>query len=275
MTTISYTSIRLTTLLGNFDFHKSNLASPSDKYILKFADGLGPPGVDLFMSNARKGGSRYSGRRPQGRSIILRIGLNPNYAAGESVEKLRQDLYSLYSVPLNGNDIPLYLMNNGVEVVSAFSKLKNFEINPFSQKPEVQITFEAEEPYFYAISQSTIVNPSKSAPLIVNAGSATTGFRLGLTFTQAVSSWQIARFFDKIHIDYGFQIGDQLHLSTVSTTLSLYVVRSGNVIPLYGYLTNDSSWFEFYPGDNQLTISNTNFDWANPAFTWWERYWGV
>lgn len=120
---------------------------PSSPYILKNIEGLGPPDIDTSIIQSLYQGGTYQNSRPQGREVIVRIRLNPNYAIGQTVADLRTELYRQIIIdPTFYSRIELW---NDVEVVAQVAKcyIKRFEIVPFNKETEVQITYSCVSPY--------------------------------------------------------------------------------------------------------------------------------
>ena len=166
-------------------------ALPSDKYILKEASGLGPPEVDVTIAPTLNAGGIYQGRRPQSREIVLNIGLNPDYTAGQSVSDLRTTLYGMLT-PGSGDYITIEIINDSTVLASAIGYVKNLEIVPFSKEPMVQLVLVCPSEYFQGPADIYVQTPNKAFPEITNLGTAPAGFRMELTFTGSLSYWDLS-----------------------------------------------------------------------------------
>ena len=124
-------------------------ALPSDVYILKSVEGLGPPEVDVSITKTLNAGGVYQGRQPQNREIVLMIGLNPNYKIGQTVSDLRESLYG-FLTPGYLDHVVIEIVNGVTTIAKTIGYVKKIEINPFSKDPQVQVTLACLKPYFEA-----------------------------------------------------------------------------------------------------------------------------
>ena len=134
---MKFTSIRLEGL-NDIDLYLSN-ADPSDPYILKSAEGLGPPEIDISIAATRHMDGYYKGRNAQYREIVLTIGLNPNYRDNITVSDLRSRLYGLLSAG-SSDSIDVVIIDDDKRLMRTTGYIKKMEIVPFSANPEVQLT---------------------------------------------------------------------------------------------------------------------------------------
>jgi len=249
---------------------------PSNPYILKQADGLGPPEIDVFLS-----GGIYQGRKPQDREIIVRAGLNPNYAVGQTAASMRTTLYGLLT-PGGNDNITVQLMNGPVVVVQTSGYVKRIEIVPFSKDPEVQITIACAKPYLYEPTEKTLglleLGTPASPFTIENPGSVTAGFYLELTYNANQDTyWTLysggAGVAPKFRINYPFLNGDILMIDTREGQRSIKRTRGSSTINVLYALSTDSTWPTLHPGTNTFWTSSTSFNWGKAIFT--PRYWGI
>lgn len=243
-------------------------ALPTNKYIVKAADGLGPVEVDVYIANTLAQGGQYQGRRPQSREIVLRVGLNPDYGSGQNASDLRNELYGLLSPNVTDN-ILVQLMSNALTVdMQTEGYVKRIEIVPFSKDPEVQIVIACPEPYFEAPVTSNWVPSVKNNFIVPNLGTAPTGFILEATFTSARAGWTL-RHGDPadgppyLYTSYTFATGDTILYWTQPGERYLYVRKAnGTEINIIDTMSDASSWLMLHGGDNLFTTSHTNFNWG-------------
>jgi len=242
-------------------------ALPGDPYSFKSADGLGPPGVDVTLSKAINLGLLYKGRRPQGREIVLKVGLNPNYAIGQTTEELRTDLYGLFT-PAAGELIVVQFLNDGAVVALTNGTVSKFENDLFSKDPAVQLTIPCLEAYLQAPAFVAAAQPlDRGNPLVNNPGTAATGIRVSVTFNAALPSWSIKDASGKIlKFDFAFQVGDKLEFSTIPGERSCFVTRGTQRINMLRYLAKGYSWIALYGGGNSLVTSSQSFIWNSFSF---------
>jgi hypothetical protein len=144
---------------------KVKSASSTDKYILKGVDGLGPPDINARTGSQYYDGVIYKGRRSELRNVVIRIGLKPNYALGESVSQLRDDLYAQILEGENG-EITDNFDNEGLFTITVNDSIKGarilrgavekFEVALFSNEPEVQLSILCPYPYLIAPNLVTV-----------------------------------------------------------------------------------------------------------------------
>lgn len=249
-------------------------ALPSDPYILKAADGFGPPEIDVMLANTVVGDPIYQGSKPQNREPVIRIGLNPDHGSGQTASEMRTALYGLLTPGPTGS-IVMELVNEGFVVATTPGYAKRLEIAPFSETPEVQLTMACIRPYLDA-PNVLYVTPggSQSAPEITNTGTAKTGFRMEVIFTQALSGWSI---FDtmgkKMEFSYDFLPGDRLAFDTRPGNRGVWITRDLITSPILYSLVSGSTWLDLHGGTNIFTTSSPAFTWGDVYFR--PQYWGV
>lgn len=247
-------------------------ASPTDRFILKSVDGLGPPEMSLqYPESVSDGYSFLTGRQLARRQIVMRIGLNPNRAIGQTAGDLRNILYALLSGPRYVQPI-LNLVNGTTTVAYVQVSVSKFETVPWSKDPEVQITFETAGPYLTGSPQQ-VVTPTTSSFTVTNPGTAESGFSFQVTLTANMSSFTLSCPAGLIKVTYPFLSGDRIAINTVPGTRDVTVTRSGAVTHLFNALSNGSNWFGFLAGANPTTISTANFNSGSISF--YPLYWGI
>lgn len=267
---MNFTKIRLQGLY-TIDLPHFGLRS-TNKFVLKSADGLGPPEIDNFLVNGI-----YNGRQAQDRQVIIRVGLAPNYAISETPSSLRTMLYGLLT---SGPDdsILLQLMNGPTVMMQTKGYVSKVEPVIYTKDPEVQITIDCEGPYLKAPALTTLVPTTKDTFAVDSPfGTDTFGFYYELTFTANVTNWILYTGGPgagaKMELDYAFLSGDKLMVDTRKGQRSIKRTRAGATTNLIYTLSSDSIWVELHPGTNNFWTSSTAFDWGKVVFT--PQYWGV
>ena len=269
---MKFTKIRLTGLTA-IDLPIVG-ALPSDRYILKGVDGLGPTEVDVSMSDTINAGGVYLGRRPHNREPVIRIGLNPDHSAGQSASDLRSSLYGMLT-PGSDDVVLLEIIDGSTVVASTVGYVKKLEIAPFSQTPEVQVTLACTQPYLQA-PNILFVAPggSKAAPEIVNTGNAPSGFHMEVIFSAPVSSWILtdvkARKMEFVH---DFLAGDKLAFDTRPGLRRVELTRDLMTTKLLSALAFGSVWHMLHGGNNIFSASSTSYNWGDVYFR--PLYWGI
>src|SRR5689334_2316445 len=76
-------------------------ADPSGPFVLKGADGLGPPDIDVVIADMVQEGGVRQKKRASNRQIVALVGLNPDWSTGITPEDLRTVLYELLTPPFD------------------------------------------------------------------------------------------------------------------------------------------------------------------------------
>jgi hypothetical protein len=250
----------------------------NSKYILKAADGLGPPEFDVNIVDTLFQSGIYLGRRALGREVVLRVGLNPDWDTGMTPADLRSELYGLLE-PRSDNPITISLQNLASQgVAMTEGVVKTFEISQYVKDPEVQITLGCFKPYLWSPVMKNSTTLDKTNPVMVTDGNMKTGFIMDLTFTAAVAlgAFKITQSGTGhvMQIDRAFAIGDRLIINTIPGERSIKVIPNGGTLTeIVGYLSMTSKWIGLEPGSNTLTMAVTTYNWNNVQ--WRDQFWGV
>jgi hypothetical protein len=249
-------------------------ASPSNPYICKNVDGLGPTEVDVSISNTLYQGGIRQGRRPQLRQIIARVGLNPDWSTGETASDLRDSLYGLLSND-NGDLAEVHLMDGANVAAKTSGDVSKVEIVPFSKTPEVQLTIDCTQPYLEAEDPITTSTLDKVNTVVDNVGSHPTGFYVEVTLTSNLSSWAFRNddLSKEMLITYSLLSGDKILFDTNPGSRSIKINRSSTITDMLPYLSNTSEWLMMHKGVNTFHPSSSAFNWN--AFTYTPKYRGI
>ena len=278
-----FTKIRLTGLFTT-DLPIVN-ALPSDRYILKNADGLGPPEVDVIIADTVNAGGVYQSRRTQSRELVITIGLNPDYNVGQTPADLRTELYGLLT-PSQEDKVTVTIMDGDTPLANTEGYTKRIEIVPFNKEPEVQVTIACLQQYLLAPANLYIIpggSPGVMPPTgveipfdITNAGTATTGFYMEIVITSPQPQFYIADSFGhKMYITNYFYHGDTLILDTRPGFRGIRYKESGSSTEsnIIHSLSSDSTWLMLYGGVNNFIASSYFFSWGNVFYR--PQYWGI
>lgn len=246
-------------------------AAVSDRFILKDVDGLGPPDVDVAVSNGL-----YQGRSTGDREIEVMVGLNPDYSIGERPKDLRNELYGLLTPSADYDYVDVTLQGQN-EQYRTRAWAKRVSPVPMSRDPQVQITMPCLRSYFTGnivdINTSTL---NKAFFTINNKGSASAGFDMTISFTQALSYFKMTNSWGdrKMQFNYAFQTGDQLRIITTEEDRQAVRYRGGVPLEISGTLTADSIWMMLGGRETAFAIeasSSVNIVTLNYV----PRYWGI
>lgn len=250
----------------------------SDPYLVTSVDGLGPPELEVLLAETHTPGGIYINRRAQGREIVIRCGLNPNYKLGQAVMDLRYLLYGLLSPGVDPHDqsISIILLNANVPVLQTNGYVKRIEIVPFAKKPETQITIACLGPYLNAPEQSYMENiPEESSWTLTNVGLAPTGISFEIEIVKPISNFSIeVSGGNKMVFVTEFLAGDRLVVNTSESDRFVGLKRNGTYIRYLELLTPESEWIMLHGGEHTILTSDpTEFNWI--TFNYRNRYWGI
>lgn len=249
-------------------------ALPTDKFLLKGFDGLGPTEVDVPIIRTVRGKGHYQGRRPQSREATIRIGLNPDWSTNETAEELRNEIYGLLTPPRHSDFVTMYVVDTrevypNETVATAKCWVKRCEIVPFSEDPEVQVTLVFLETYFEGPFLLSYDPDGAQAGLeIVNPGTAPSGTLLNVTFTGPATYFEFTDTLGTVmlHVTHDFVNNDLLHIDSRPGFEKIYVFRPG--VPgtrnLASSLWADSDWITLLGGMNYIygEASTSNWEWG-------------
>lgn len=262
-------------------------ADASGPFVLKGAEGLGPPEVTVRLARTVLEKALYQGKSAALRQIVALVGLQPNWDVGQTAEELRTELYSLLT-PRYGAMVRAEIVLDGVVQAYAQGQVSKMEPAIFSKDPAVQITLDCDYPYLLA-PEGIIQEPVQSdasgirAFTVVNPGTAPTGFQIGvilranvgttLTLSDDNPSGQ------KIQIDgINWQSGDRLVIDTRAGSRGIWRGAQGGALvsALNNMNAGISEWIQLYGGDNTLLLNTAAFDWdPQYKFNHQPAYWGV
>lgn len=262
-------------------------ADPSGPFVLKGAEGLGPPEINVRLAKTVLEKALYQGKSPTLRQITAVVGLQPDWDTGQTAEELRTQLYSLLT-PRYGEMVRAEIVSEGVVKAFAQGHISKMEPVIFSKDPAVQIVLDCD--YAYLLHPATVVQqPVQSASGgirafdVENDGTAPSGFKADFILMANVGNSLILSDEDprgqKIQIDgINWLAGDRFVVDTRPGSRGVWRGPGGGA--LVSVLNNlnaaVSEWMALYGGDNRLLLNTTAFDWG-PEFQFRHQpaYWGV
>lgn len=252
-------------------------AQPTDRYICKGVDGLGPPEIDVRVKNGLNSKGVFQNKKTLPRELVIAVGLNPDYAAGERPSDLRGELYGLLTtgkqyepdgvsieVWVEGREDPLYTSG----------WVSRMETPIFSKDPMVQITIQCKDVYLEGNFVELPVPANKAFWEIVNTGSAPTGILFMFTYTGAASSFSLGHAnYMPFEVVYNFQANDVIYYLSDPGGHTLYRMRAGQQLQMAGMLGPSSDWVMLHGGLNQLQFNSTS--WTLDTLGYREKFWGI
>lgn len=239
-------------------------ARPTDRFILKDLGGMGPVDINNQISNGT-----YRGRIANPRQIVARIQLNPQYDAFMTAEKCRQELYHL----LAGQCKAQVMENTAVRAESICFPSK-FEIVPFTDTPEVQVTFDCLGSYLVApVPINYNVGDFDYPSWLVNAaGNVDVGIGIQIKFNELTHGWGWARGDNSESITFNRDFPANSVLEIVTTVG--YRRADLNGVSILNSVQPGLSWLQLRGGVvNQFHSSVSNFTWN--LFQYTPAWWGI
>ena len=262
-------------------------ADPSGPFVLKGADGLGPPEVNVRLAKTVLEKAIYQGKTAALRQITVVVGMQPDWDIGQTAEELRTQLYSLLT-PRYGEMVRAEIVSDGAVKAFAQGHISKMEPVIFSKDPAVQIVLDCD--YAYLLAPATVDQQPVQRDVggirafdVVNNGTAPSGFKAGFTLMANVGNSLILSDEDprgqKVQIDgINWLAGDRFVVDTRPGTRGVWRGPGGGALVsvLNNLNAGVSEWMTLYGGQNTLLLNTTAFDW-DPVFNFRHQpaYWGV
>lgn len=266
-------------LTGTKSITLFDLKNPrSTPYTAKTIDGLDPTDIDVTLAQASSGAGIYIGRREQLREMTFNVYLNPDYSIGQTPDLLREELYLMN--PVNEDlSLDLRLMLNAEEVAMTPVYIKRTETAAFSKDTVVQLVLASTSGTFkkrVPVVDPDVLELDKTFPVLHNAGSAMSGFRVELDILATVNRVGFLMtnpnnemWLEKVSTYPNLLLaGDKLVIDTNIGQRGVWRIRAGDTDSLMSALPATSTWLTLYPGDNTLEVvtdpgpNATSFNWV-------------
>lgn len=269
---------------NNIQFMKFSLEkiNPNDEYVIKNITGLDADDIiPMYYGSGDNSNSKFYDYILKPRDIVMRIGLNPRFNLDETHGEIRDKIYRAISASRSGI-LTLKFFSNGIAMAQLFGRIVKFEANHFTKEPEVQVTFNCNEPLFKAINETVLTGLNETNPVYISDGESTAphGFKFQIVFTTSSNTFTIQD--APSNPDWVFQIvpatpfanEDVLYLSSEKNNKYLYMDRGGVITHLMDKVYPTSIWPILFPGTNTFHIPEINaINWTQVAF--YASYWGV
>lgn len=252
--------------------------SSRNPYQITWADGLGPPELNVLLAENYTPGGVFINRRALGREVVLRIGLNPDHSKGQTISDLRYGIYGLISPGSNAanQSIDILLLNDNVPQVKTSGYVSKIEIVPFNKEPEIQITVQCLSPYLDSMEPMKVLSfPKSNEWQIDNKGLAPTGIMFDVEFLKDTKLFRIGvQNSNEMRFEGNFRVGDILSVNTNESDRSIVSKRGNTEVARMELMTSESKWVMMYGGIHVFfTSDHTEFKFNN--FEYRVRYWGI
>ncbi len=190
-----------------------SVSIPEARYRVKDIDGLGPVKAEISTSSyaSQDGGVLHAAKTGM-RNIVLKLGYNVDYAANQTVEALRRDLYTYF--PPKG-EVTLRFLNQSYGTVEIKGIVETCDPVLFAKDPEVQISILCVDPRFTSLAPVIIDGFNNIAVNPVQVGMGGSGFLMELFINRSISQVTIVNLLTPdIVIEDAFLAGDVLRVST-------------------------------------------------------------
>lgn len=277
-------------------------ADPSGPFVLKGAEGLGPPEINVRLARTVLEKALYQGKSASLRQITVVVGLQPNWDVGQTAQDLRTTLYSLLT-PKYGQMVRVEIVHE--DVVQAFAQGQVAKMEPalFTKDPAVQIVIDCD--YAYLLHPNTIVQEPVQSTVgavaddpatpaneysagirafdVVNDGTAPSGFLAGFVLMSNIGTSLVLADDNplgmRIQIDgINWLAGDRFVVDTRPGSRGIWRGPGGGALvsALNNMNASVSEWLYLYGGNNKLTLNTASFDW-DPEYKFQHQpaYWGV
>lgn len=214
------------------------------------------------------------------RVLVIRIGLNPDFALNKTYSDLRDDIYRVIAASRYGA-ITVHF-KNGLQtpaVISGF--VTKMEASLFSREPEVQLTVNCnQDPMLKSLARVDVPTAGISTGLIVvndELSTAPHGFTARI---ECIADFPTCYIGDgdpaltpfAVSPIGGFVDGDILYISSEEGNKYLYVMSPGQ-INLADTIPLNAVWPMLFPGETTMGVYSDYFKWN--TFQYYNTYWGI
>jgi len=265
--------------VATFDTDRPNQRNP---YVLKAVDGLDAEQITpKFYGQGLVSNANFSSLALEPREVVMRIGLRPNWRAGETPAALRGDLQRAIASNRTGL-VQLRFYDDEVVAGVLDGFITKFNAPVSSKDSDVFITVKCENPLIRSmnVTSQMVETVDLSDTVVINdpVSIAPHGLYLKFTFTGGASSFIMAD--PGGSPDWGFEIvypfltGDELYISSDEINKYVYRVRSAVALHLADVVALGSIWPIMFPGENEYDIEDDTVLTLDEWY-WYETHWGV
>lgn len=247
------------------------LGDASSGFFVKEVEGLGPVNATLVSSGfANMDGEQYHSSRREKRNIVLKLGLEPDYATG-SVQELRSQLYQ-YFMPktqalLNFNVFSKFAQSVLTQELdlNIYARIESCEPDIFTAEPAMDVSLLCFDPDFFdptpveveGMSVSTLANTEMEY-----VGTVETGIVFELRPDRAMAGFSIYHrtpdnTLHEVDFTYALLAGDVVTISSIYGAKRVTLLRAGVESSILYAISPQSDWLEFEPGINKFRVHDS------------------
>lgn len=245
-------------------------------YTVRAIDGLDAGAIRPRYYTSVSGQKFYS-LEQEPRDIIVKAGLNPDFAAHQTYSQLRDNVYKVLTMSKSGR-VDIHFVNKDQLVAILTGFVTKIENNPSDNDQIMTITINCEDPVLRS-PHPVVVDTSSLGfdDVVINESVSTAphGISFRVRFTSAVpnlvitdptdDSWE----FRVLPIG-GFHLGDVL---TISSEFGMKLIRA-RATNMMSRVTGKSIWPIIFPGENHLSFNHSGaLEWQRLSY--YRAYWGV
>jgi hypothetical protein len=240
------------------DLLSLQLDDDSDSYFVQDISGLGPVKATLVSSSfAGLDGEQYQSSRREKRNIQIQLGLNPDPAALETYDDLRNYLYKFF---MSESKTSLRFYKESGLFVDIPGVVESCDPSIFTQEPAMDISILCFDPDFFDptpihLTGSTVSGSTNTA--ISYGGTIETGVVFTLNVNRTLEEFTLYHTppNDSVRsLDFSGPLvsGDVLVISTVPGNKGVTLTRSGVQSSMLWAISPQSNWIAFEPGANEF-----------------------
>lgn len=236
------------------------LQSSTPGYMIREIEGLDPVKATITASEfGQLDGSQFQSARREPRDVKLRIGLEPYFAGGSSVEALRAEMYKC-CMPKSTVKLTFYIDDVASYVISG--TVETFETPLFSKDPEVAISIRCFDPDFQAIAETTVSGNTVAdgtEQTITVAGTVETGFLFTLSVNRSIAGFSLYRrrpdgTIAQMDVTMALVSGDVVKISTAPKNKYATLTRASVTTSILYAVSTTAKWTPLYPDQNYFRV---------------------
>lgn len=280
--------------------------TPKASLLVRQITGLNPPGVNLFIGEYAQDGGTYQGRRVDKRNVVITFDLNPNPAAGETIQGLRELLYKAFLDPqVDADYIKLNLHLDDGRVLYVVGYTEKFETEIFSIETLAQISFICPDPYIRDVEAIELTNNTGwSTVPFAYEGTAESGFEVEIYPTTGSTKLTLSNNGKVMEFDGSYSNTQVIYINTnpgrersvkkaLKTDLDAWYAANptdtpaqawagltdlNQVTSMIGQMHTDSPWLQIHAQSNEMKTYSTvagDGKFAIRKLRYIPAYWGI